>query len=497
MLDLPQRVARMGTVQEIPMLTAATLRGRITDREGKPVENALVTVGHDAFSKWEGAKSDRTDADGKYEINDAEPFDVATYQKKLEEQKKHAGQRIQTGKNTYLAFFTAPPVLTVEHPDFAVKKASHEDIPGTKDVQLDPPAILEGRVIDEETGRPAANVIVGVATTRPNNLLPTADMTYSYHRATTRTDEQGKFRFATLPAGTYDLWAEMPGRVNEGASGIMASADGPTTVPELKLTIGVPVTIGLIDDDSGKPIKVPAGTRASVGAQPIRLNTIGRPDGTQRATANADGRFEIRALPGKNRIWVNGIEIDGEMKWLGNELREIDVANGQPASVDITVMDADDAQITGTFSSTATPAPRPTRKQLEVVVETATSALDKNPDSVEALIARAPALQDLGEYRKAIADYEWLIDLGPPRDINVVAHNNLAYILCTAPDDKLRDGKRALELAKKAVELNPTIADVHDTLAAAYAELGDFDKAIESQKKAIELRPEGNPSAST
>jgi tetratricopeptide (TPR) repeat protein len=381
-------------------------------------------------------------------------------------------------------------MLTVEHPNFAVKKTSYDAIPGTKDVKLDPPAVIEGRVVDGETGKPAANVIVGVGTARTNNLVPAADMTYSYHRAVTRTDEQGNYRFSTLPIGTYDLWAEMPGRVNEGETGVATAADRPTIVPDLKLIIGVPVTIGLTDHKSGKPLKVPVGTQASVGAQLIRLNTIGRSDGTQRATANSDGKFEIRAIPGRNRIWVNGVDVDGEMKWLGNELEEIDVVKAQPASVDIKVMDADEAQVTGTFS-TAMTAPRPSRKQLEVIVETTTAALEKDPDSAETLIARAQALQNLGEYRKAIADYEWLMDLNPQQQINVIAHNNLAYILSTAPDEKLRDGKRALELAKKAVDLNPTIADVHDSLAAAYAELGDFDKAIESQQKAIELRPEG------
>jgi len=66
--------------------------------------------------------------------------------------------------------------------------------------------------------------------------------------------------------------------------------------------------------------------------------------------------------------------------------------------------------------------------------------------------------------------------------------NDLAWMLSTAPDDSLRDGKRALELAMQAEKASGG-ADpgILDTLAAAYAETGDYPKALEKACKALGL----------
>lgn len=128
------------------------------------------------------------------------------------------------------------------------------------------------------------------------------------------------------------------------------------------------------------------------------------------------------------------------------------------------------------------------QKQLGKAIEAFTQAIKADNTRPFLYRMRADAFLSVGEQQAALADYEAAMQLEPD-DTGVL--NNLAWLLATSPEEKLRDGRRAIKLATKAGELtHHQQAHILSTIAAAYAETGDFATARRWSAKAVELGDE-------
>ncbi|MDH3582561.1 MAG: tetratricopeptide repeat protein, partial [Hyphomicrobiales bacterium] len=129
--------------------------------------------------------------------------------------------------------------------------------------------------------------------------------------------------------------------------------------------------------------------------------------------------------------------------------------------------------------------------KLDLAIADYSRAIEIDPDYAAAYKNRGIVYQHRGiadrrsrQLDLAIADYKKVIEIDPE---DALAFNNLARLLATVPYSYKRDGKKAAELAEKAVALKPEYPPYMDTLAAAYAEIAEFAEAVRTQEQAIEL----------
>ncbi|HJT77299.1 MAG TPA: carboxypeptidase regulatory-like domain-containing protein, partial [Gemmataceae bacterium] len=296
---------------------AATLRGRVTDPNGKPIAGAQVWAAFGLMTALqEGVRSTRTDADGRYAITDMGASLPDDFKPR------------PIGKNLIAMGSWVP--FDVLHPDYGHERPMYSRIPATVDVVLRPAGIVEGKVIDQVTGKPAAGVLVGLSTTSASrkNIGKGA-----------RTDASGKYRFLSLPAAKYNLRAEAPDRTCIALDSFAVEAGKTYTAPDLALIEGGWIEGRVVDAETGKPLS------GRVKGWPLTVGLYGpsRPrSGSECQSCRVDdrGRFRLRVAPGTNYPYI----MSGDY-WERTEGREsfekgVEVKAGQVLRVTFRVLPA-------------------------------------------------------------------------------------------------------------------------------------------------------------
>ena len=118
--------------------------------------------------------------------------------------------------------------------------------------------------------------------------------------------------------------------------------------------------------------------------------------------------------------------------------------------------------------------------ELDSAIQVCRSALLLRPLDADCHTTLAIALEEKGNPAEAIQHYQKALELAPK---SIPTLTNLAWLLATSQDASLRNGLKAVELAKQADRLvGGTNTLVLRTLAAAYAENGEFANAIRTAR---------------
>jgi len=122
--------------------------------------------------------------------------------------------------------------------------------------------------------------------------------------------------------------------------------------------------------------------------------------------------------------------------------------------------------------------------QFDEAIQSYNRAIDLDGELAEAYSGRGWAFEWKQQWEQSIEDYRRALSVDAE---HVDAMCGLSWVLATCPRDELRNGDQAVHFAGKACRLAADDAIALDTLGAAYAESGNFQRAIACAEKALAI----------
>jgi Tfp pilus assembly protein PilF len=125
----------------------------------------------------------------------------------------------------------------------------------------------------------------------------------------------------------------------------------------------------------------------------------------------------------------------------------------------------------------------------DLALKDCNEALRQDRTVVEAALLRATVNARLGKHAEALKEFDYVISLHPRSVTLARALSDRAWFRATCPNASFRNGQQAVKDAKAACSIM-VWKDEHmiDTLAAAYAETGDFSSAVQYAAQALAVK---------
>src|SRR5213080_3647174 len=125
----------------------------------------------------------------------------------------------------------------------------------------------------------------------------------------------------------------------------------------------------------------------------------------------------------------------------------------------------------------------------DLALKDCNEALRQDRGVVEAALLRANINARLGKCAEALKEFDYLVSLHPRNVTLARALSDRAWFRATCPNASFRNGQQAVKDAKAACSIVIwKDEDMIDTLAAAYAETGDFDSAVRYASQALAIK---------
>lgn len=262
------------------------LKGKVTGPDGSPVSGARVST---AGLPWiDGVHGAITNAAGEY-VLDSIPL------------LKHPGVSRRRGPGFPKEGIMVPSAqqyMIVKHPSFGFFQPGYAECPATVDVTLNEPAIVTGRVVDEQ-GRPIAGIKVSARASQSpvHRHIVFLSQLRGVSHGSSDTNANGEYSIMLQYSGPIDLTFNGQKHMAQTVNEVFVTNGETVDAPEVTAVEPAYVVGRIVDVDTDKTVACPTGVR-------VRVYSMGNgPVGTVIVQPN--GTFRLPVLPGATFVYFS------------------------------------------------------------------------------------------------------------------------------------------------------------------------------------------------